>query len=327
MTQFTITDADDLEEEEPVLTPDTVTKIETFEELSVVDRLFEGPDRTCNVLSRRRFLDTRFIEAQLIQCLFHALMRWRIESQTTPFPVKGDVHELIALGIGHLQEVEPYQMMIPKKNYPVYLCEPLVVLYLSSVFDKHPHTKKEAWIADAFCTARDFQSSGIIFEEAVLLVLLEKFGGKSCALSDVFECNQQARGSRKVTLVSLKRTANGSMQCCPVSWISGSSDRLGFKAASPKDVLEFLNNPDGKCFLFPDNHMGPDLMCFLQDEETKELILVAVQARFIFPSLTASAWLSALETITPEFFYTSNVCIIRFCIPALIFYFCIIDKE
>ncbi len=83
---------------------------------------------------------------------------------------------------------------------------------------------------------------------------------------------------------------------------------MGFKTASPKDVLEFLNNPDGKCFLFPDTYMGPDLMRFLQDEETKELILVAVQARFIFPSLTASDWLSAIETV--EFFYTSNWCII-----------------
>ncbi len=313
MTQFTITDAIDLEEGEPVLTPHTVDKISSFRELGGIDRLIEGRDqgrnRTCNVLLSHSVPDTRFIEAQLVQCLFHAFMRWRIGSQTTSFPVKGNVHELIASGIGHLQEVEPSRTLDPKKNYPVYLCEPLVVLYLSSVFDRYPHTKKEAWIAEAFRTARDPQSSGIIFEEAVLLVLLEKFGGKSCALSDVFYCNQPW-GSRKVTLVSLKRTADGSMQCCPVSWTSGSSDRLGFKAASPKDVLEFLNNPDGKCFLFPDTHMSPDLMCFLQDEETKELILVAVQARFIFPSLKVSDWLSAIETVTPEFFYTSNVCII-----------------
>ncbi|KIL64994.1 hypothetical protein M378DRAFT_105538 [Amanita muscaria Koide BX008] len=292
LTQFTITDAIDLEEGEPVLTPDTVDKISTFRELNTIDRLFEGRDQGCD-------------QAQLIQCLFHAFMRWRIGSQTTSFPVKGNVHELITLGIGHLQEVEPSRTLDPKKNYPVYLCEPLVVLYLSSIFDKYPHTKKEAWIAEAFRTARDPQSGGIIFEEAVLLVLLERFGGKSCAFSDVFHCNQPW-GSRKVTLVSLKRTADGSMQCYPVSWTSGSSDRLGFRAASPKDVLEFLNNPDGKCFLFPDTHMGPDLMCFLQDEETKELILVAVQARLIFPSLTVSDWLSAIETVTPEFFYTSN---------------------
>ena len=182
MTQFTITDAIDLEEEEPVLTPATLTKIEDFEDLRVVDRLFEGRDRTCNVLLSHRIPDTRFIEAQLLQCLLHAFMQWRIGSRTTSFPVNDNVHELIALGIGHLQEVEPSRTLYPKKNYPVYLCEPLIVLYLSSVFDKYPHTKKEAWIADAFRTARDSQSSGIIFEEAVLPVLLEKFAEANLAL-------------------------------------------------------------------------------------------------------------------------------------------------
>ena len=236
-------------------------------------------------------------------------MRWRIGNQPTTIRIEGDMHQTIASGISHLKMIKPDRLWDTKDIYFAYLCEPLVVLYLSSVFDKHPHTKKEAWIAEAFRTARNSQSGGFIFEEAVLLVLLERFGGKSCALSDVFRCDQPW-GSRKVTLVSLKRVTDGSMHCCPVSWTSGSSDRLGFRAACPVDVLKFLNNPDGKCFLFPDTHMGPDLMCFLQDEETKELILIAVQARFIFPSLTVSNWLSAIETVTPEFFYTCNVCII-----------------
>ena len=109
-------------------------------------------------------------------------MQWRIGSRTTSFPVNDNVHELIALGIGHLQEVEPSRTLYPKKNYLVYLCEPLIVLYLSSVFDKYPHTKKDGWIADAFRTARDSQSSGIIFEEAVLPVLLEKFAEANLAL-------------------------------------------------------------------------------------------------------------------------------------------------
>ena len=106
----------------------------------------------CNVLLSHSVPDTRSIEAQLIQYLFHAFMRWRIGSRTTSLPVKGDVHELVVLGIGHLQEVEPFRTLNPTKYYPVYLCGPFVVLYLSSVFDKHPHTKKEAWITEAFCT-------------------------------------------------------------------------------------------------------------------------------------------------------------------------------
>jgi len=55
--------------------------------------------------------------------------------------------------------------------------------------------------------------------------------------------------------------------------------------------------------------MAPDLLCFLQDDETKELILVALQAK-ISPSLDVCAWLSALDSITPQFFYMFKVCII-----------------
>jgi hypothetical protein len=244
----------------------------------------------------------------LIQCLFNALMRWRIGSQTTLLPIEGDMHEIVALGIGHLVKVGPFQTLDPTKHYPVYLCEPLVVLYLSSVLDKHIRTTKETWIADAFRAACNSSSLGFIFKEAVLLVLLQGFGGNVRALSDVFHSNQPW-GLRKVTLVSLKRTVGGLMQCCPVSWTSGSSDRLGFKATSPADVLNFLNNPDGKCFIFPANHMGPDILFFLQDEETKELILVSLQAK-IAQSLDARAWQSALDSIMLQFFYTSNMCII-----------------
>lgn len=151
--------------------------------------------------------------------------------------------------------------------------ETLVVLYLNSVFDKHLGTGKETWIADAFRTARNSSSLGFIFEETVLLVLLQGSGHNICVLSDIFHSNQPL-DSRKVTLVSLKRIVNGLIQCCPVSWTSGSPDRLVFKASYPTDFLNFLNNPDGKCFIFPDIHMGPDPLSFFQDKETKELILV-----------------------------------------------------
>jgi hypothetical protein len=106
--------------------------------------------------------------------------------------------------------------------------------------------------------------------------------------------------------VSLKRRVDGEMQSCPVSWTSGSSDRLGYKATSPEDVIKFLNNPDGKCFLFPDNHMGPDLLCFFQDVETKELILFVLQSK-LSQTPKAGLFLRALESVNPQFFYMVKV--------------------
>lgn len=293
LTGFTITDALDLEEAEPPLTTDTLDQMNHYIPAVEVGRLFEKSDE--------KGLNSDRME--LIKCLFHVLMRWRIGSETTVLPIEGYMHETVMLGIGHLEKIGPRETL--DGNYPVYLCEPLVVLCLSSIFEKHPWTMNHAWITDAVRTACNGSSLGFVFEEAVLLVLLQEFGGKLRALSDIFHCNQPW-GLRKVTLVSLKRGDNGLMLCCPVSWTSGSSDRLGFRATSPTDVLNWLNNPNGKCFIFPDTHMGPDLLFFLQDEETKELILGAVQARIV-QRLDTRAWLSTLDSVTLQYFYTSNM--------------------
>ena len=163
-----------------------------------------------------------------------------------------------------------------------------------------------AWVTDAARSAPNNSTLGFVLEEALLLVLLEMFGGKECALSDAFDTDQPW-GSRKVTLVSLKRRIDGKMQSCPVSWTSGSSDRLGFKATSPSQVIEFLNNPDGKCFLFPDTHMGPDLSWFFQDWETKELMLANAQGK-LSETLAPAKWQRALQTVDPKFFYMVKVC-------------------
>lgn len=111
-----------------------------------------------------------------------------------------------------------------------------------------------------------------------------------------------------VTLVSLKRGADGMIQSHPVSWNVGASDRFDYKAGSPADVLAFLIDPNGKAFLFPDTHMGPDLLCFLQDEQTKELILLALQGKFS-RTLNAQTWQRAIISLVPKFFYTVVVCI------------------
>jgi len=232
-------------------------------------------------------------------------MRWVLGGQ--PTAVEGHMHDVIALGVGHLKTDIPNEWD-PKMSYPVVIDEPLAVLALSSLFERQTWSKRRHWIVDSLRTSRNASSSGFILEEVMLLVLMEHFGGKFTALGDVFHFSQPSPlASRKVTLVALKRTAEGDMQCCPASWNTGASDRFGFKAKSPADVIKFLNNPKGKPFLFPDNHMGPDLACFLQDEQTKELILFVLQSK-ITEVLDAGTWQRALESTDPEFFYTITVC-------------------
>ena len=71
-----------------------------------------------------------------------------------------------------------------------------------------------------------------------------------------------------------------------VGSVTSRSAVKALNATSPTQVIEFLNNPDGKCVLFPDGHMGPDLSWFFQDWETKELIFANVEGKL-------------LETLTP----------------------------
>ena|ERR1700722_4934269 len=79
-----------------------------------------------------------------------------------------------------------------------------------------------------------------------------------------------------------------------------------------KISLQFLEDPKGIPFVFPDNHMGGDLICFLQDEETSKLMVVVLQGKVGLWSLNASSWQPALDSITPQLFYTIHVCSILF---------------
>jgi len=101
-----------------------------------------------------------------------------------------------------------------------------------------------------------------------------------------------------------------------LSCVTGSSDRLGLKATSPTAVLAFSSDPDGKAFLFPDAHTSPDLLCFLQDGETKELIVLALQAQ-VSPKLNVKIWEDAVSSLSPQLFYTVVVGYQTFCIHSL----------
>jgi len=242
------------------------------------------------------------IDLLLIQYLVDILRRWTVGSESTLIPIEHDTHEVISLGIGFLDHKEGAWELEPDLTYPVHISEPLVVLSLGSLFEDQSWTNRQEGMIRSLRLAPNTSTLGFSFEEVALVVLMDAFGGKFTPLSKVFKCDD-ALGSRRVTLVSLKRGADGTMRSHSVSWKSGTSDRFGFKATSPKNVLAFFNDPDGKTFLFPDTRMGPDLFCVVQDEETKELILLALQAK-VSPKVSAETWISALNSITPDFFYT-----------------------
>jgi len=299
-----------LEEEEHPISHALQSKIDRFGDLSLVQRLFHKDGNSKYFLSDQfaDYLTAHLPGEELVQCLVDVLIRWRIGSQPSLIPVEKEMRTLIALGVGHLDTIIPDDKFDPDTNNPVYICEPLIVLSLSSLFEEHSQTTRKMWITNSIRTSHNPSSLGYTLKDLTLLVLMENFGGKFTPLCEVFHFSKSSSlGSRKVTLVSLKRSANDVIRCCPVSWKTGSSDCFGFKAESPTDVLKYLMDPNGKAFLFPDTHMRPDLMWFFQDEETGELINAFAQDK-ISKNLNSEAWIKAVNSVMPVFFYTEVVC-------------------
>ena len=308
VTGFAPTDAKDLEEVEPFISHVLIGKIGSYGRITSAKCLFNQNNGPCYISLLVSGLTLQPIADGLVQQLLDIVMRWTIGNEPT-ICIKDNMHEIIAQGIGFLDEHSCTQVFNPAISYPVYISEPLVILNLMSTFQTYSHVTRKRWLANAFCTARNSSSRGYVLEEVALCVLVDAFGSRVTELGKVFHCDPSLR-SRKVSLVSLTPTLDGKLQTFPVSWTSGTSDRFGFKAQSPNELLNFLDNPRGRAFAFPDIHMGPDLLCFLQDEETKELILVALQAK-VSKRLDTNSWLSALSSVNPKLFYSAVVCINR----------------
>ena len=306
LTDFNIVDATELEEEEPPISADLSMMIESYQPVTSLDRLFKGTGGKCTISLLMHGPTAYLIDVKLVQALVDVLMQWTLGSQVTDIPIDGHLHEAIALGIGFIDK-EPSTQKFDPNNNSVYLSERLVVLSLRSLFEKYSWTTRQSWINRSIRIAPNNSSLGFVFEDIALLVLMDQFGGKFSPLSDAFHCSKSL-GSRRVTLVSLRCGADGLLQSYPVSWNTGISDRFGFKAKSPTEVLAFLNNPNGQTFVFPDTHMGPDLTFFLQDEQTLEVIGSIGQAK-VTPNLDAGMWFSAVLSVTPRFFYTMVVSI------------------
>ena len=297
-----------MEEEEQHISHALQVKIDAFGDLSLLKRLFHERYSKYFVSDQVDCLTAHFSDEELVQCLVDVLIRWRIGSQPSFILVEKEMRHLIALGVGHLATIVPTNKFGPDTNYPVYICEPLIVLSLSSLFEECSQTTRKTCITNSIRTGRNPPSLGYTLEDLTMLVLMENFGGKFTPLRDIFRFSKSSSlGSRKVTLVSLKRSANDVMHCCPVSWKTGSSDCCGFKAESPTDVLKYSMDPNGKAFLFPDTHMEPDLTWFFQDQETGELIYTFAQYK-LSKKLDSEAWIQAVNSVTPAFFYTVVVC-------------------
>ena len=137
----------------------------------------------------------------------------------------------------------------PDMNYPVCISEPLVSFSLSSLFEK------QSWVGWPNCcvTTRRLDSNlrGHAFR----------------AHADFLGKFQSSRGRAGDEIAT--------------RYHAGGSDHFRLKANSPADVLTTRTERPFFCQV---SHVGPELLCFLQDEETKELAVFAMQEK-VSPTL------------------------------------------
>jgi len=177
LTGFKITDATDLEENEPDIPLELSEKIAEYCPIHDLDRVFEDQGSECNISFTVAWINQKFEDVLLIQCLVDALRRWTLGSESTLIPVKYDMHEVIASGIGFLEHKESTWELLSDQTYPVHISESLAVLSLCSLFEKQSWTTRQEAMIRSLRTSSNTASHGYVFEEVALVVLMEHFGG------------------------------------------------------------------------------------------------------------------------------------------------------
>lgn len=287
LTKFTPIDAVELEEQEDHIPPKIHMQIKKLIKIGSLEPIFEDVNSN-----------------SLVQTLVHIVRRWMMAGELSHITRDDEMHKLIDLGVGQLRTLEGTRKDNISQNFSVYIGEPLIILYLSTRFQEQGWTTRWECFSHAILSAPSRPAIGFLFEEVIMYLLMDVFGGKSIPLEKVFHFPEGSPlGGRNVELVAGRQVGLDSMSVAKTSWLTGSSDGFGFKAKSTADALAFLRDPKGKPFLFPDNYMGPDLLCLLRDTESEELMVLLVQAK-VQKQLDTKTWMKALESINPEYFYT-----------------------
>ncbi|KAK0430880.1 hypothetical protein EV421DRAFT_236211 [Armillaria borealis] len=222
--------------------------------------------------------------------------RWILSSEATLVFPKDDAILLINLGITPLLRHRARTLKQFKADALdcVWSVEPFGVIVLISLLRDVGTDVFNASMRYNATFASEQAQKGYIFEKLVTLVLMDAFGREgSCVLNDVFRFAAPAPEwtKRRFRLVSLIRNDDG-LDSVPVTWKSGASPRLGYKAREPSDVLGWMKDPKGIPFLFPDNNHRSDAVVIIEEVKSGQRSILAIQdkagARFSFESAKES---------------------------------------
>ncbi|KAJ7651516.1 hypothetical protein DFH06DRAFT_1094526 [Mycena polygramma] len=145
------------------------------------------------------------------------------------------------------------------------------------------------------------------FETYLAFLLADAFA-TPVPLKDVFEFSSPAPGfadqsARLVALSKGPESLNNELHVHNFNWRERaiSAGRIG-ETCDVEGTLEWLNHEREAPFCFPDDNMGPDLIFVLQ-LDSKELIWVALQAKFLAKEIDSGGLRNAIRTTVPDKYF------------------------
>ncbi|KAK0209117.1 hypothetical protein DFS33DRAFT_1485352 [Desarmillaria ectypa] len=112
-----------------------------------------------------------------------------------------------------------------------------------------------------------------IFERSMVWTIMNNLGKEDgCVLEDIFHFQKDTPpwARQPYWLISFTREKNVPV---PVTWMSGASPRLSFKARGPDDIEHWLKDPKGVPFIFRDNR---HCLAFVENRTTLERSVLVV---------------------------------------------------
>ncbi|KAK7018443.1 hypothetical protein R3P38DRAFT_2539190, partial [Favolaschia claudopus] len=215
---------------------------------------------------------------------------------------------LVELGFGRIANKIDNTVTLNQRVTRYVLDEPLVQLALERWLAEEDVPLHEIYEESALQGSNDANGANPL-EQYFAFYLSTVFNGKTPLTSIfVFPPNDIPEWANKpAKLVSLyrKEFPHDEIESGTVGYIARPSVTLGISGEG-SNVKTWLTHRHRAPFLFPDGHMGPDIMCVLElGDEARSRIWVAVQSKYCgtSPFLPVTTLEKALRSVTPSQFY------------------------
>ncbi|KAK0224603.1 hypothetical protein EDD85DRAFT_959303 [Armillaria nabsnona] len=234
---------------------------------------------TLDHISSSTFAESHNIDPTFMRTISRLLYRWMLSNSSTLTLEWNESPKLLELGVTPLPPFKPRSPSYFMWNVcddvaltEAYGASSLMALLGSSDINVFKLCMTKAIIVNAEQPELE-QTQKDIFERSIVWTLMNNLGKENgCVLEDIFDCYDHAPlwTKQPYRLISFTRGNNVPVR---VTWKSGASPRLGFRAREPDDIGQWLRDPKGVPFIFKDDRHS---LAFVENRMTLERSVLVV---------------------------------------------------